>query len=867
MDVSRIRTLRGPNLWSRHTCIEAIVACEPQEMDLQALPDFERRLRELFPAVGPLQPSNLQERLSLAHVLEDTVLALQAQAGCPVTFSRTSTTLEPGVFQVVAQYSEEVVGRLAFDLACELLAAARAGEPKGFDVEAAIARLRSLDEDVRLGPSTGCIVDAAVARNIPYRRLTSGSLVQLGWGSRQRRIWAAEVDTTSAVAESIAQDKDLTKTLLAAAGVPVPEGRPVNDADEAWAVAQEIGLPVVVKPQDGNQGKGVTVNIVSREHLEIAFRAAAEIGEVMVEKFLPGSDFRLLVVGDRVVAASRRDPPHVIGDGEHTVRELVDLVNADPKRGDGHATSLTKIRFDDIALARLDVQGLKPVSVPEMGRRVVLRNNANLSTGGTATDVTDDLHPDVAARAVAAAQTVGLEICGVDVVCESVHVPLEKQRGGVVEVNAAPGLRMHLSPSYGKGRPVGEAVIAQMFEPGDDGRIPVIAVTGTNGKTTTTRLIAHLMATSGMRVGMTNTDGVYVDGRQIDSGDCSGPKSARNVLLHPHVDAAVLETARGGMLREGLGFDQCQVAVVTNVGTGDHLGLNYITTVEDLAVLKRVIVMNVAPSGYAVLNATDPIVAAMAPKCPGGVVFFAQDHDHPVLAAHRVQGRRTICVEGDRILVTEGSWRVQIPLQGVPLTRGGTIGFQKDNVMAAIGAAWCAGLDWDTIVRGLGSFSNDADNAPGRFNVMDYRGATVIADYGHNPDAMRALVDAVNAMPARRRSVVISGAGDRRDEDIREQTTILGTAFDDVLLFQDACQRGREDGEVLALLREGLSGASRTSEVLEIRGEFIAIDTALARLQPGDLCLVLVDQVEEALAHLARRMREAGVPEVAGSAV
>ncbi len=860
MDVSRIRPLRGPHLWSRDTCIEAIVACEPNERDLETLPGFERRLRELFPAVGPLEPSNPQERLSLAHVLAQTALALQAQAGCLVTFSRVAPTLEPGVFQVVVQYSEEQVGRLAFDLARELVDAACAGEPQGFAVDAAIARLRALDEAVRLGPSTGCIVEAALVRNIPCRRLTTGSLVQLGWGARQRRIWAAEVDSTSAVSESIAQDKDLSKALLAAAGVPVPEGRPVRDVDDAWAAALEIGLPVVVKPQDGNQGKGVTVNIVSREHLEIGYRAAAEIGSVMVEKYLPGSDFRLLVVGDRVVAASRRDPPHVIGDGEHTVRELVDIVNADPRRGDGHATSLTRIRFDDIALARLGTQGLTPESVPDMGQRVVLRNNANLSTGGTATDVTDNLHPEVAARAVTAAQTVGLDICGVDVVCESVHIPLEKQHGGVVEVNAAPGLRMHLSPSYGKPRPVGEAVIAHMFEPGDDGRIPVIAVTGTNGKTTTTRLIAHLMATSGLRVGMTNTDGVYVDGRQIDSGDCSGPKSARNVLLHPDVDAAVLETARGGMLREGLGFDQCQVAVVTNVGAGDHLGLNYITTVEDLAVLKRVIVMNVAPTGHAVLNAADPIVAAMAPKCPGGVVFFAQDHDHPVLAAHRVLGKRTICIDGDRILVSEGSWRVRIPLRGVPLTRGGTIGFQKDNVMAAIGAAWCAGLDWDTIARGLASFSNDADNAPGRFNVMDYRGATVIADYGHNPDAMRALVDAVNAMPARRRSVVISGAGDRRDEDIREQTVILGAAFDDVLLFQDACQRGRQDGEVLALLRQGLEGASRTSDVLEIRGEFIAIDTALQRLQPGDLCLVLVDQVEEALAHLARRIEEAGLP-------
>ncbi|MFZ5525644.1 MAG: cyanophycin synthetase [Pseudomonadota bacterium] len=856
MDVSRIRALRGPNLWSRHTAVEAIVRCEPEERSLATLPGLEKRLRELFPAIGALRPDGRPDQISLAHVLEATALALQAQAGCPVTFSRTAATVEPGIYQLVVEYTEEAVGRLALELAEALVQAARQGADGQFDVEAAIGRLRELDEDVRLGPSTGSIVDAAIARGIPFRRMTTGSLVQLGWGSRQRRIWAAEVDSTSAVSESIAQDKDLSKTLLAAAGVPVPIGRPVTDADDAWAAAQEIGLPVVCKPQDGNQGKGVTVNIVSREHLDIAYRAAAEIGEVMVEKYLPGSDFRLLVVGDKLVAAARRDPPHVIGDGEHTVRELVDLVNADPRRGEGHATSLTKIRFDEIAVARLDVQGLTPESVPDKGRRVILRNNANLSTGGTATDVTDDVHPEVAARAIAAAQTVGLDICGVDVVCESVHKPLEGQHGGIVEVNAAPGLRMHLSPSYGKGRQVGEAMISHLFKNGDDGRVPVVAVTGTNGKTTTTRLIAHLMATSGLRVGMTNTDGVYVDGRQIDSGDCSGPKSARNVLMHPDVDAAVLETARGGMLREGLGFDRCQTAVVTNIGAGDHLGLNYITTVEDLAVLKRVIVMNVAPTGYAVLNAADPIVAAMAPKCPGGIIFFAADHHHPILATHRAQGKRTLSVDGDNIVACEGAWREHIPLRDIPLTRNGTIGFQVDNAMASIGAAWSTGLDWDTIRRGVASFSNDADNAPGRFNVMDYKGATVIADYGHNPDAMRALVDAVNAMPAKRRSVVISGAGDRRDDDIREQTAILGAAFDEVILFQDACQRGREDGEVLSLLRDGLKGAPRTKHVEEIHGEFIAIDTALKRLEPGDLCLVLVDQVEESLAHLAQRIEE-----------
>jgi cyanophycin synthetase len=445
------------------------------------------------------------------------------------------------------------------------------------------------------------------------------------------------------------------------------------------------------------------------------------------------------------------------------------------------------------------------------------------------------------------------------VLAESVHRPLEAQNGGIVEVNAAPGLRMHLSPSYGKGRNVGEAVINNLYKPGDDGRIPIVAVTGTNGKTTTARLITHLLATSGLCVGMTNTDGVYVNGRQIDSGDCSGPRSARNVLVHPDVDAAVFETARGGILREGLGFDRCGTAVVTNIGAGDHLGLNYITTVEDLAVLKRVIVMNVAPDGYAVLNAADPIVVAMAPKCPGGVIFFAMDPHNPVLTAHRAQGKRTICVDGDAIVASEGSWREFLSLRDVPLTRGGTIGFQVENVMAAVGAAWSAGLDWDVIRNGLASFVNDSDNAPGRFNVMSYQGATVIADYGHNPDAMRALVGAVNGIPAKRRSVVISGAGDRRDEDIREQTAILGDAFDDFFLYQDACQRGREDGEVLRLLREGLSKAQRAQHVEEIHGEFLAIDTALARLQPGDLCLVLVDQVEEALTHLARRCSPASV--------
>ena len=852
LDVSRIRALRGPNLWSRHTAIEAIVSCKG---DIHGGTGYLARLRQRFPEVGYQLPNDSNDALPLPNALELATLSLQAQAGCPVTFSRTVQTVERGVFQVVVEYTEEAVGRLAFEYAQALCMAALHDQP--FDLAAALSALRDLDEDVRLGPSTGAIVQAAVARGIPYRRLTEGSLVQFGWGSKQRRIQAAESDRTSAIAEAIAQDKELTKTLLHAAGVPVPAGRPVDDAEDACAAAAEFGWPVVIKPQDGNQGKGVTVNITNDDNLRAAYQAAREFSSsVMLERYLPGHDFRLLVVGDRLIAAARRDPPHVVGDGKRTVRELVEQVNSDPRRGSGHATSLTKIRFDDIALARLALQGFNAESVPPAGTRVVLRNNANLSTGGTATDVTDDVHPEVAMRAVAAAQMVGLDICGIDVICESVLNPLEDQSGGIVEVNAAHGLRMHLQPSYGKGRAVGEAIIADMFSPGENGRIPIVSVAGTNGKTTTVRLIAHLLTSNGKRVGMTGTEGVHVQGECIDTGDCSGPRSARNVLLHPDVDAAVFETARGGVLREGLGFDRCDVAVVTNIGSGDHLGLSYISTVEDLAVVKRVIVQNVAPEGVAVLNAADPMVANMADFCPGSVTFFAADRHHPIISTRRAQGQRVIYVDDNKIVACRGQFEQRLPLDRIPLTRSGTIGFQVENVMAAVGAAWALGISWKVISAGLATFVSDANTVPGRFNIFEYRGATLIADYGHNPDAILALTRAVEAMPAKRRSIVISGAGDRRDDDIRRQTQIVGDVFDRVFLYQDQCQRGRTDGEVLRLLREGLADAKRTTHTEEIRGEFLAIDSALAALEKGDLCLILIDQVDTSLAHIARRVSE-----------
>src|SRR5690606_40137159 len=405
----------------------------------------------------------------------------------------------------------------------------------------------------------------------------------------------------------------------------------------------------------------VAVNMKTEEEIKTAFEAAFRIcDDVVVERYLPGQDYRLLVVGKQLVAAARRSPPAVVGDGEHTIAQLIEQVNQDPLRGDGHATPLTKIRIDSITLATLAKKNYTLDSIPAKGTPVLLRDNANLSTGGTATDVTDDVHPQLAARVVEAAQMIGLDIAGLDLVCENVIQTLEEQGGGVVEVNAAPGLRMHLKPSFGKGRPVGEAIVSSMFAEGDDGRIPVVAVAGTNGKTTTVRLIAHMLRTNKYRVGMTTTDGVYIENERIDTGDCSGPRSARNVLQHPDVDAAVFETARGGILREGIAFDRCNVAVVTNIGVGDHLGLNFISTVEDLAIVKRVIVQNVAPAGMAVLNAADPIVANMATSCPGRVTFFAQDLNQAVLATHRAQGQRVLFVDKGHIVAAEGSFEHRI---------------------------------------------------------------------------------------------------------------------------------------------------------------------------------------------------------------
>ena len=616
MEIVRVRALRGPNIWSRKTALEATVNLGPASPSLREFPAFEERLRVRLPGLLDSTPADKAGPAlggdSLAHALETITTGLHRLIGVGQTFGKTVKGKLAGEWKVIVEYREESVTRAVLDSAVAFIEALLAD--RAYDIAADLKRLRSLDEEVRLGPSTGAIVRAAEARGVPIRRLNQGSLVQFGWGSRQRRILAAETDRTSAIGESIAQDKELTKTLLRSVGVPVPAGGPVSSAEEAWEMACEIGVPVVVKPQHGNQGRGVAVNLTTREQVMEAYTAAREEGRsILVEKFAQGADHRLLVVGGKLVAAARRDPPCVVGDGTHTVEELVADVNRDPRRGEDHATSLSKIRLDSIAQAVLAKQGYTISSVPAAGAVVALRQNGNLSTGGSATDVTDQVHPEMAARAVDAARVIGLDVAGVDIICRDVSRPMEEQGAIVVEVNAAPGLRMHLDPSVGKSRPVGEAIVDTLFGPGEEGRIPVVAVTGNNGKTTTARLVGHIFKVNGWRVGLTCTDGIYVDERRIDNDDCSGPRSAKAVLMNPRVDAAVLETARGGILREGLGFDMCDVAIVTNIGEGDHLGLAGIETTEQLASVKRVIVENVSPKGAAVLNAADPMTEAMAP--------------------------------------------------------------------------------------------------------------------------------------------------------------------------------------------------------------------------------------------------------------
>jgi cyanophycin synthetase len=676
MNWPQARVLRGANVWASCPMLEVELGLDGTAEDAGLVEGAIGRLRTALPELdGP--DARDSPGVKLARVFAWLTLALQRRAGSPVTVA-VVRPVRPGTFCIAVELEEEALAVACLEAARRLcLTALQGHEP---DVPAELASLRELSHEVRLGPSTAAIVAAARRRGIPVFRLKD-SLIQLGHGASQRRVWTAETDRTGAIAEAIAQDKDLTRSLLRGVGVPVPEGRPVRDAEEAWAAAEEIGPPVVVKPRYGNHGRGVTTNLSTREQVARAFAAAREHDDhVVVERYVPGSDFRLLVVGEQLVAASLREPPQVVGDGRSTVADLVAVLNRDPRRSDGHATALSLIKLDAIALTVLAEQGLAPNSVPAEGQRVLIRRNANLSSGGTATDVTDLVHPRTAASAVAAARAVGLDIAGVDVVAPAIDQPLQESGGAVVEVNAGPGLRMHLEPSAGAPRPVGEAIVRMLFPRAASGRIPLAAVAGVDGKTA--RLLAHLLAGAGHLVGLACADGLFVGGRRVGSRDCRGPQGAREVLLNPRVTAAVLETTADGALREGLGFDQCDVTVVTD--TGDPLGL-------------RTVVGATSPAGAAVLDATSPLVAALASACPGSVIYFTRAKNETVTEHLARDGRAVLVREGRLVFARGPVGEALLSLDALGMLDGG----QVENVLAAAGAAWALGLPGEIIRAGL----------------------------------------------------------------------------------------------------------------------------------------------------------------------
>jgi cyanophycin synthetase len=861
MEFRKILTLRGPNVWANFPVLEAWVDLGPYNDSCSSeIPGFNERIKSWLPSMVQHRCSvgevggffqRLDRGTYPAHILEHVSIELQCLCGIEVGFGRARAIDEAaGLYRVIVEFEQEELAHACLQAGREIVLAALNGQD--YDIAFKLVELRSLAHDVRLGPSTRSIVEAAQRREIPVRRVNGQNLVQLGYGSRQRKIWTAETDHTSAIAEAIAKDKQLTRQVLQAVGVPTPDGRTVLNVDDAWEAALEIGVPVVVKPQDGNFGRGVATNLTTREQVTKAYELARPEGDgVIVERYAEGADFRLLVVGDKLVAAARREPAHVVGDGQYTIRQLVETENNNPLRSDGHATPLSFLPLDGLSLEVLASQGFTPECIPAAGQRVLIRRNANLSSGGTATDVTDFVHPEIAARAVDAAKAVGLDICGIDVVVRDISRPLEAQGGVVVEVNAGPGLRMHLAPSSGTPRPVGEAIVDMMFGEGRTGRIPIVAVTGVNGKTTTTRLCSHIFRTLGRRVGMTNTEGIYFDGRRIESGDCSGPQSAQKVLASPLVDVAVLETARGGVLRAGLGFDRCDVAVVTNIGDGDHLGLGGVNDLEMLSKVKCVIVDVVPPHGFAVLNAADPLVAAMAEHCKGGVIYFALSPENEIIQKHRAAGGRAVFVKRDFVVLAEGE--VEIPLVAlahVAVTHGGRIQFQVENVLAAAAAASALSVPRDAIRTALETFSPHLDGSPGRFNLLEINGATVVVDYGHNTSALGAIINSFKHFPETRRRALYSAAGDRRDCDMIELGRMLGNHFDGVILYEDRYVRGRAEGEIMRLMRQGIAEGKRVAHVEEIRGAITAVERALATVQPGELLLLQADEIDVTVDYL-----------------
>ena len=848
-----------------------------------ALPGLEDHGCSYGDAGGFRRRATEDEGTWLGHVLEHAAIELQNVAGASVTFGKTRSADEPGRYQVVYEYEQQEVGleagRLALTLVHALLPPALRPDgtvPEGFDFAEERDGFIRFAQRRALGPSTAALVHAAESRGIPWMRLNDYSLIQLGYGRFQQRVQATITTRTSHIAVEIASDKEETNKILSKLGLPVPKQRLVQDERDAVEAARRIGLPVVVKPYNGNHGRGVSINLADEEAVRVAFRQAQAISRsVIVETYVRGEDHRMLVIDGDLVAVSKRVPGHVVGDGRHSVEELVHLVNADPRRGIGHEKVLTRIEFDAQADRLLSQHGYHRQTVPMAGEVVYLRSTGNLSTGGTAIDLTDAVHPDNREMAIRAVEAVGLDVGGVDFLTPDITRSYKEAGGAICEVNAAPGFRMHMAPSEGKPRDVAGPVLDMLFPPGSPSRIPIAAVTGTNGKTTTARMLAHIQKLAGHTVGLTTTDGVYIDGNRTVEGDMTGPVAARMVLADPHVDVAVLETARGGLLRAGMGYPSCDVGACLNVKE-DHLGLRGIDTLEQLAKVKR-IVIEVARD-TAVLNADDPLCLAMADYTEARTIcYVTMNPEHPLVREHIRAGGRALALEagvnGQMITIYDkGSHIPLLWTHLVPATLEGRAAHNVQNAMFAAALAFSMGVKLEDIRHGLRTFDASFFQAPGRMNVFDEHPFKVILDYGHNPDAVEVMCQLTDRLePAGRRICVMAGPGDRRDEDIRAIARRTAGRFDHYICRRDDQLRGRKPDEVPLMLRETLVEAGVPADRIQvIPDEQQAVDAALRMARPGDLLLVFADAITRSwkqIIHFRPDVAEAPVPAAAPVAV